>query len=99
MPKKEAGDGVDGVIDTDVPELPPPPDFKFSDVIDNMNAILASVGGSVEIKRKKANGVVEKIDDQEGSLKVADFRLKARATQHSMSKLTYQEKKKMDYET
>jgi tetratricopeptide (TPR) repeat protein len=94
MPKQETENGVEHVDYNEVPELPPPPDFKFSDVIDNMNAILASVGGSVEIKRKKANGVVEKIDDQEGSLKVADFRLKARATQHSMSKLTYQEKKK-----
>ena len=37
--------------------------------------------------------MVESIEDQEGSLKVADFRLKARATQHSMSKLSYAEKK------
>ena len=44
--------------DDSVPNLPPPPDFKFSDVIDNMNNILASVGGSVEIKRKKPNGMV-----------------------------------------
>ena len=44
--------------DDNVPNLPPPPDFKFSDVIDNMNNILASVGGSVEIKRKKPNGMV-----------------------------------------
>ena len=46
--------------DDSVPNLPPPPDFKFSDVIDNMNNILASVGGSVEIKRKKPNGMVSK---------------------------------------
>ena len=75
------------------PQLPPAPDFKFSKVIDGMNEILANVGGSVEIKRKNKNGVVESIEDQEGSLKVADFRLKARATQHSMSKLSYAEKK------
>ena len=75
------------------PPLPPAPDFKFSKVIAGMNEILANVGGSVEIKRKNKNGVVESIEDQEGSLKVADFRLKARATQHSMSKLSYAEKK------
>ena len=44
--------------DDSVPNLPPPPDFKFSNIIDNMNSILASVGGSVEIKRKKPNGMV-----------------------------------------
>ena len=46
--------------DDSVPNLPPPPDFKFSNIIDNMNSILASVGGSVEIKRKKTNGMVSK---------------------------------------
>ena len=46
--------------DDSVPNLPPPPDFKFSNIIDNMNSILASVGGSVEIKRKKPNGMVSK---------------------------------------
>ena len=79
--------------ETQAPNLPPAPDFKFSKVVKGMNDVLASVGGSVEIKRKKENGVVEECEDQEGTLKVADFRLKARATQHSMQNLSYSEKK------
>ena len=78
---------------TSIPELPPPPDFKFSSIIDGMNDILGAVGGSVEIKRKKANGVVEEMTDQEGAVKVADYRLKANATQHSMQHLNYTQKK------